>query len=278
MKLTHNQYGKARVRVLKVIRAGTEHSVKELTVTVLLQGDFDAAYSQSSNRLVVPTDTMKNTVNILAKENLGTENELFGTLLGEHFLKTYPQVHRAEIHLSEHCWKRISVAGKSHAHSFEEATAARPVAKIVSERAGNTVESGIEDLLILKTTGSGFEGYVKDQFTTLPEVKDRVFATRMNAFWTYERTPKSYAETHGRVLDAMLSVFAQNYSPSVQATLHQMGEAALEVAPEISRIHLTMPNKHCLLVNLTPFGLENPNELFVPTDEPYGLIEGTVSR
>jgi urate oxidase len=278
VKLTHHQYGKARVRVMKVFRNGNQHSLKELDVSVLLQGDFDSSYTGGDNRLVVPTDTMKNTVNVFAKERLGAENEEFGLVLSGHFLKTYPQVRCAEITLSEHGWSPISVGGKPHDHSFTEKNGGRPIVKITGTKSERRVESGIEDLLILKTTGSGFEGYVKDRFTTLPETSDRVFATRLKANWSYERTPKSYSETNGEILDAMLEVFSVNYSPSVQATLFQMGEAALQIAPEISKIHLVMPNKHCLLVNLAPFGVENKNELFVPTGEPHGQIEGTVAR
>jgi urate oxidase len=278
MKLLHHNYGKAKVRVLKLFRAGKTHSLKELDVQVMLQGGFHASFMKADNRLVVATDSMKNTVNVFAKEKLGDENEEFGISLGRHFLKTYPQVKRVEIILSEHCWNRISVGGKPHAHSFAEKGAAKPVAKIVSTRNGTGIESGIEDLLILKTTASGFENFVRDKFTTLPETGDRIFATKLKAMWTYARKPAGYSRTNGKILDAMLKVFAKNFSPSVQVTLFQMGVAALKAVPEISKISIVMPNKHCLLINLKSFGLENKNELFVPTDEPHGLIEGTVAR
>jgi urate oxidase len=130
----------------------------------------------------------------------------------------------------------------------------------------------------LKTTASGFKDFWRDEFTTLPETRDRILATKMKATWTYQRKPKNYAATNAKILDAMLRVFTKNFSPSVQVTLFEMGETALKAAPEISKIHIAMPNKHCLAVNLTPFGVENKNELFVPTDEPHGQIEGTVAR
>ena len=145
-------------------------------------------------------------------------------------------------------------------------------------RKETTVESGIEELFILKLTASGFENFLRDEFTTLPETSDRICATKLKTTWTYTKKPKSYAKTNSKILDMMLTVFAKNFSPSVQVTLFQMGEAALKTAPEISKIHIAMPNKHCLLINLKPFGLENKNELFVPTDEPHGQIEGTVAR
>jgi urate oxidase len=282
MKLLHHSYGKARVRVLKVLRSGPEHSIKELNVSVMLDGDFDASYTRADNSLVVPTDTMKNIVQALALEHLGAETEDFGAILAEHFIKAYPQVNRAIVNLKERPWQRINLDGKPHAHSFLEGGPARPFAQVCRLRGDMTVLSGIisgiKDLLILKSAQSGFEGFVKDKHTTLAETRDRIFATELKASWLYQSKPASYNETRGRVVEAMLSVFAGAYSPSVQATLFQMGEAALRAAPELDSIHLAMPNKHCLLANLTPFGLENKNELFIPTDEPHGLIEGSVAR
>jgi urate oxidase len=278
MKLVSHNYGKAKVRVLKIFRAGKTHSIKELNVQVMLQGNFDASYTKSDNRLVVATDSIKNTVNVFAKQKLGMETEPFGVALSEHFLKTYRHVSRVEARLTEHCWDRISVGGAPHAHSFLEKSAAKPFSNIVCTRKGSIVESGIEELFILKSTASGFENFLRDEFTTLPETGNRICATKLTATWAYTKKPKSYAKTNGKILDTMLAVFAKNFSPSVQVTLFQMGEAALKAAKEISKISIAMPNKHCLLINLKPFGLENKNELFVPTDEPHGQIEGTVAR
>lgn len=278
MKLIDHSYGKARVRVLKVLRDGSTHSLKELEVQVMLHGDFDASYTRADNSLVVATDSMRNTVNVFAKEQLGAENEIFGKALAGHFLRTYVQVDRVEINLAEHAWQRLTIAGQPHPHSFTERGGGTPLAQIIATHEGTQVISGIKNLFILKSTGSGFESFLRDQFTTLPETKDRIFATRLKALWTFTREPGSYTQTNRAILEAMLEPFAQNYSPSVQATLYQMGAAALAVAPEISKIHIVMPNKHCLLLNLAPFGLENENELFVPTDEPHGQIEGIIER
>jgi urate oxidase len=187
-------------------------------------------------------------------------------------------VKRAEIVIEEHCWQRMSVGGKSHPHAFREKDAARPFAKIVATHGKTEVESGIEDLLILKTTASGFRGFVRDRFTTLPETDDRILATRLRAAWTFAKKPKSYSAANRKILEAMLKIFAHKYSPSVQVTLFEMAGAALKAVREISKITVVMPNKHCLLVNLAPFGLQNKNELFVPTDEPHGHIEATVVR
>jgi urate oxidase len=278
MKLIQHNYGKAGVRVLKVMRAGKVHSLKELDVKIMLQGGFHASYTQSDNRLVVATDSIKNTVNVFAKQKLGAETEVFGIALGGHFLQTYQHVSRVEVSLLEHCWSRIATGGKPHAHSFVESGSAKPFARIVATRNKIEVASGIEELFVLKSTASGFEGFWRDEFTTLPDASDRILATKLKAEWTYRRKPKNYAATNKKILAAMLRVFVKNFSPSVQATLFEMGEAALKTAPEISKIHIAMPNKHCLPINLAPFGLENKNELFVPTDEPHGQIEGTIAR
>ena len=265
MKLQHHHYGKASVRVMKVARKGEQHSIKELEISVMLRGGFEASYTKA--------------VNVLAKEKLGAETEPFGLLVARHFLETYPQVEEVQVRLSERCWERITVQGRPHAHSFTEKSPAKPFAEVTCSRKETTIQSGVSDLLILKTTQSGFEGYdVRDKFTTLPETKDRIFATQLRASWLHAQPPSSYDQTNARILEAMLEVFAVTYSPSVQTTLFQMGEAALKAAPSISKITLAMPNKHCLLINLAPFGIENRNELFVPTDEPHGQIEGTITR
>ena len=278
MKLISHRYGKARVRVLKVFRHGDRHEVKEAEVSVTLEGEFEASYTRGDNSQVVPTDTLKNTVYVLAKEKLGDEIETFGLALGKLLLDRYPQVSQATVRLAEQPWERMTVDGKPHPHSFAGDGRARPFAVAVCSRGGASVESGVENLLLLKSAGSGFAGYVKDEMTTLPETRDRILATNLSADWHFMRVPASYAQPNRAALDAMLKVFATRYSPSVQATLFEMAQAALEAVPELDRVRLVMPNKHCLLVNLAPFDLENANEIFVPTDEPQGQIEATVSR
>jgi urate oxidase len=277
-KLIHQQYGKARVRVLKVFRRGARHDLKEVEVAVTLLGNFSTAYTRGDNSRVVPTDTMKNTVLALAQDFLGAEIEGFGLALGRHFLRSYPQVREARLRLRERSWERLAPGGRPHSHSFREHGRAVPFTEVVCTRRGSVVTSGIEELLILKSTGSGFEGYPKDEFTTLAETRDRILATNLTAAWQFRRAPASYAAANARVLDAMLGVFARNYSPSVQATLYQMAEAALRAVPAVGQVRLSMPNKHCLLANLKPFGRENRNEVFIPTDEPHGQIEATVAR
>jgi urate oxidase len=199
-------------------------------------------------------------------------------MLGEHFVNRYEQVEEAEIEVSERHWKRLRVNGEPHPHSFAAGSEARTFTNVVCTDATKTIRSGIRNLVILKSTGSGFENYPKDEFTTLPETADRILATSFSATWTFQDQPENYHRANELILGAMLKIFSNSYSPSAQTTLFQMGEAALGACAEISKLDLAMPNKHCLLINLAPFGLENKNDVFVPTDEPHGDIAATVNR
>jgi len=278
--LVEQRYGKSRVRVLKILRDGDTHRIKELDVAVMLSGDFASSYTSGDNSAVVPTDTIKNTVHALAKEYLGAENERFALTLARHFLAKYPQVRRVEVEARERLWDRLAIDGTPHPHSFTAARSVRPFARVEAMADSQRIESGIEDLLILKSTQSGFADFPRCEFTTLRETDDRIFATALSATWTWspEMEPADFAQANSAILEAMLGPFALNYSPSVQTTLFQMGEAALAACAEIARIHSAMPNKHCLLLDLAPFGLENRNEVFIPTDEPHGQIEATIAR
>jgi urate oxidase len=277
-KLTAHRYGKARVRVMKILRDGPLHILKDVEVAAFLKGDFASSYTGGDNTKVVATDTIKNTINVFAKQHLGEEIERFGLILGEHFLTRYEQVDEAEIEILERPWKRLTVNGEPHPHAFAAGSEARMFTSVNCSDATKTIRSGIRNLVILKSSGSGFENYPKDEFTTLPETADRILATSFSATWTFKDQPDHYGRANEAILSAMLRIFANSYSPSAQTTLFQMGEAALGVCSEISKLDLAMPNKHCLLINLAPFGLENKNEVFVPTDEPHGDIQATVTR
>lgn len=278
MHLISQNYGKQRVRVMKVLRDGARHEVKELTVGVRLEGDFAASYTAGDNALVVATDTMKNTVQVLAHEHLGPQTEAFALLLARHFLDRYSQVGRVTVETEERRWSRLAVGSKPHEHSFR-AEGYRPVAQVVAARGGAAeIVSGVEGLLIMKTTGSGFSGFPRDSFTTLPETNDRVFATELQGYWTWATAPADFNGANVAALDAMLAVFANEFSPSVQTTLYQMAGAALQACPGLARVRLALPNKHYLPANLKPFGLENPHVSFTPTDEPHGQIEAVVAR
>lgn len=287
MRLNAHRYGKSRVRVLKVLRDGDLHTIKELSARVLLEGEFDRSFTDADNADVVATDTMKNTINVLAHDHLGSESEPFARRVSEHFLGRYVQISRVRVTLDERVWTRLN-----HAHSFTHSSVVRPFTRLVadSETGGEETgdrrprrvrhESGVRNLIILKSTGSGFEGFHRDDLTTLPETSDRILASAVRATWRWaeDREPASYAAANRAIVDAMLVPFAERYSPSVQATLFEMAGAALDACPEITRVTLVMPNLHCLPIDLRPFGRANDRTLFVPTDEPHGYIEATVSR
>jgi urate oxidase len=279
MKLSAHRYGKGRVRVMKVLREGATHTLKELTASVALEGDFERSFTDADNSLVVPTDTMKNTVNVLAHEHLGLENEPFAAIVATHFVEKYPQIRRATVELEERVWSRLHIAGKAHPHSFANVESARPFTRLSHSREGSgRHESGVRDLLILKSAGSSFADFPKCEFTTLPETQDRIFATRMRVAWLWRAEPPDYRATYNKIIAAMLAPFAEKPSASVQATMWEMGQAALRACKEIAEITIAMPNLHCLPINLAPFKRENRNEVFTPTDEPHGQIEATISR
>jgi urate oxidase len=276
--LTHNAYGKSQVRLTRVTRHADRHDLKELSVAIQLEGDFARSYLDGDNSQVVATDTMKNAVYVLAKTHGVADIESFGLVLARHFLQEYPQVARAAIELDEQLWQRITVAGRAHPHAFVGGGDEKRTCVVTGTREGCRVESGLTGLLVLKTTDSGFAGFVRDRYTTLPETSDRIFATMVSATWTYASALADWDACHRMIRSTLLDVFATHKSLGVQQTLYAMGEAALGALPQINQIRLEMPNRHRMLVNLQPFGLDNKNEVFVTTDEPFGLISGTVQR
>jgi urate oxidase len=278
MRVIDHQYGKERVRVLKVLREGSRHTVKELEVSVSLSGDFESSFTADDNSRVIPTDTMKNTVNVLAKQHLGIETERFAQRIALHFTAKYPQVKTARVETSERVWDRLNIGGAEHPHSFSSSGQSRPFAVATASGSAVMLQSGIRDLLILKSTESGFAGFPRCEYTVLPETNDRILATSLAATWTWRSEPANYNAANATILAALVKPFAENFSPSVQATLFQMGSAALTGCGEIEKIHLAAPNKHYLAIGLKHFGLENANQVFLPTDEPHGQIEVTLCR
>jgi urate oxidase len=278
MNLKYHRYGKAKVGVLKNLKRDGLHTIKELDVQVLLAGDFESSYSSGDNHLVVATDTMKNTVNVLAFEKLEEQTELFALSLSQHFLEKYPHVSTVTIETSERIWKRLRADSQPSPTNFLAPQKFTPICEVHATRTQTRLTSGIRDLIIMKTAGSAFAEFHRDEFTTLPETQDRIMATSMAGRWTFAATPADYNKTNTDILDAMLDCFVTNDSPSAQKTMYDMGIAALNRCPDISEVNLVMPNLHCLLIDLKPFGRMNPNTLFVPTDAPHGLIEATIQR
>jgi urate oxidase len=279
IELAENRYGKSRVRLMKVTRHDGIHDLWEWTVQVLLKGDFDSAHLEGDNSKILPTDTMKNTVYSIARSSTATTMEDYAKELVDFLLGRNQQVSSAAISIESTMWKRLTVDHKPHPSAFMRGSAEVQTTTVERAQSGEfQILSGLNNLTILKTTNSGFEGYIKDSLTTLPETKDRILATAMRAQWRYTSTDINFDSVRSAIRETMLRTFADHESKSVQHTLYAMAERALETVPEIDDIEITMPNKHCLLVDLSRFGQDNPNEIFVPTDEPHGYIEARVRR
>jgi urate oxidase len=279
VRIIHNNYGKARVRLLKVARQGELHELQNLTVKIEFEGDFTEVHTAGDNSKVLPTDTMKNTVYTLSQQTQEIEEiEAFALRLADYFLKNNNQVTRVSVKIAEHTWTRIAVDGRPHQHSFIKGGDEKRTTSVDATRASTIVESGIEDLIVLKTTKSGFVGFIKDCYTTLPESADRIFCTSVKTDWRYASTEAATGDAWRNVRQTIIETFAEHDSLSVQHTLYAMGEAVLEKFSDITDISFSLPNIHCLPIDFTRFGLENDNRIFVPTDEPHGLIEARLSR
>ncbi len=278
-RLGDNRYGKSRVRLSRITRHGDRHEFQEWTVRVLLQGDFESSFTEADNSRILPTDTMKNTVYSIARDSSAATIEEFAMELGDYLLNNNPQVSNASVEIDEKAWERMHCDGAAAPTTFR---LCGPELNTVSASRGKNgqwdIASGIDGLTMLKTTKSAFTGYIKDRLTTLKPATDRIFGTSATVVWTCASSEPNYANVRSRILGSLLRTFAAHDSKSVQHTLFDMGKAALDAAPEIASIKLTMPNLHHLLADLSPFGQDNPNHIFVPVDEPHGYIEATIER
>jgi urate oxidase len=277
--LGENRYGKSRVRLVRVKRDKDRHDLREWTLEALLQGDFETCFKDGDNSKILATDTMKNTVYSLARKSAGSCMEEFAREMVDFLLSRNPQVSHAEVTVWEKAWEHVATGGKPHPTTFVQSSGERQTTKVGRAQKGRfSVASGLENLIIMKTAKSGFEGYIQDSLTTLPETADRLFGTVLRATWNYARADADFDKLRAQIREILLTVFAGHDSKSVQHTLYAMGEAVLKGVSEVSEIELTMPNIHCLLVDLSRFGQDNPNEIFVPTDEPHGYIEARIRR
>jgi len=278
-RLGDNRYGKSRVRLSRITRNGDHHEFQEWTVRVLLEGDFETSFTEADNSKILPTDTMKNTVYFVARESKAATIEEYATELGDYLLSNNPQVSGASVEVEEKAWERLVLDGTPEPATFKLGGPEVHTVRAVRDQGREwSIRSGIDGLTILKTTKSAFTGYIKDKLTTLKPSTDRIFGTSATVTWEYETASPDYAQVRARIIAALLKEFAAHHSMSVQHTLFDMGKAALEAAPEIASITLTMPNLHHLLADLTPFSQDNPNHIFVPIDEPHGYIEATIER
>ncbi|HET8560768.1 MAG TPA: urate oxidase [Marmoricola sp.] len=282
IRLGPNQYGKAEVRLVRVNRDTARHQIRDLNVSSALRGSFEAAHISGDQSDVLPTDTQKNTVYSFAREVGVTSIEEFALTLADHFIATAPAAEGARIAVEEYAWERIPVDGAGHDHSFVKSGGGTRTTVVNVDGSGPDrrahVVSGIEDLTILKSTGSEFHGFLKDRYTTLQETDDRILATSLVARWRYAHTQVDWDKSYDAIKALLLQRFAEIHSYALQQTLYGMGEAVLEEHPEVAEIKFSAPNKHHFLVDLSPFGVDNPGEVFFAADRPYGLIEATVAR
>jgi len=281
VQIIRQAYGKSRVRLTRVRRLINYHEISEFTVEILLDGDFETAYTHSDNSMVIPTDTVKNTVFALGREWEGDQCEEFALMLANHLIERYPHVHTTHVRIVEHLLQRIEQDGQPHPYAFvggsKEARTCE-VTKSRNKEPSLVIESGIDSLFILKTTESGFSDFHHDEFTTLKNTEDRIFATTLSASWIYDSSEVDFGEGYIACRSILIRESVARFSPSVQATLFEMATAVLVEIPSIKSISLRMPNQHRLLVDLSPFQLDNPNLVFVATDEPHGTISATMCR
>jgi urate oxidase len=262
-----------------VDRSGSRHELVDLTIDVRLEGEFDDAYVSGDNRAVLPTDTMRGTVYALAGDGPVGEPEAFGLRLARHFMQTVPSASLASVELVAEPWARVEVGGAGHDHAFTSAGGGRRTARVTRHGTEEWVVAGVSGLVVLKTAGSAFGGFLRDGFTTLEDAPERVLATEVTAGWRYRDTSVDWHDSFARARRVLVERFAtHDESNSLQHTLYAMGEALLGVCPEVEEVRMVMPNRHHLLVDLEPYGRRNDGGVFVATDRPFGVIEGTVVR
>lgn len=278
ISIAQQSYGKASVCLSYITRHADRHDFIQVSVEIALEGDFDAAYCDGDNSKVIPTDTMKNSVYGIARKH-GVENiETFAQNLAKHFHGSFDHVDAATISIVESLWQRIDSAGKPHAHGFVGGGSEQNTCRVTHSNDGVEMTSGLQGLQVLKTTDSGFEDFLQDEFTTLKATNDRIFATTITAEWPCEQRDHDWTATRSKIRGLLLDAFVAQYSPSVQKTLHEMAELVLAACPEVNQISLNMPNQHHLLADIAKLNLENKNDIFVPTPEPFGVISATLCR
>lgn len=277
-----HQYGKSENRVVRIHRDTDRHEIRDVSVSTSLRGDFDGAYLAGDQSSVLPTDTQKQTVYAFAKQRGLASIEAFGLDLARHFADDVEPVRCARIDIEEYAWARAQVRGREHDHTWVRQGQEVRTASVTVEGRGDGqrvwVTAGLKDFTLLKSTGSEFAGFLVDEYTTLAPTDDRVLATTLIAEWRYTTTELDWEATYLGVRSLMVERFAEVHSLALQQTLFEMGTAVLEAYPVIAEVRLAAPNKHHFDYDLTPFGLDNPNEVFHADDRPYGLIQATVQR
>jgi len=271
-----NRYGKAEVRCVRVTKHADRHELSDLNVTSLLSGEMEEVHLSGDNAHILPTDTQKNTVYAFARDGVG-EIEEFALRLARHFVENTDPINHARVEITEYPWARLEADGRPHPYAFMRQGSYERTCLVHYDAGSASVISGITNLAVLKTTESEFWGYINDEYTTLAETYDRIFATMVTAQWRHT-AEVDWARSYADAKRVLLETFARHHSLSVQQTMYAMGGALIESQPEIAEVRLSLPNKHHFVVDLAPFGKDNDNLVFHADDRPYGLIEATVTR
>ncbi|QEL61658.1 urate oxidase [Candidozyma auris] len=276
MSLIDSSYGKANVKFLKVKRDRHNPKVQEVlqaNCQVLLRGDFDVSYTEADNSPIVPTDTVKNTILIEAKNTEVWPIERFAAHLAKHFTTKYNHVSGVEVTIVQDVWTK---------DQKNVLTYNKPSNKV-------TIVSGIKDLKVMKSTGSMFYGYNECDYTTLKPTTDRILSTNVDASWKFESHLSSLDDVVQKAKNGLfdnvyesarkitLDRFAIENSPSVQATMYNMSLEILDAAPAVDTVSYELPNIHFILYNLEWKGINN-DDLYYPSSDPNGLIKSTVGR
>ncbi|MGH3483142.1 MAG: factor-independent urate hydroxylase [Nocardioidaceae bacterium] len=273
-----NQYGKAKCRVVRIVRDQPRHELRDVNVSTCLWGDFDAAHVAGDQSRVLPTDTQKNTCYAYAKQHGIDQIEEYALVLGRHFVDDVESVAGARVEVEEYAWDRVVVGGREHDYSWTRRGDAVRTAAVTVIGDAVWVVSGLHDLVLLKSTGSEFAGILKDQYTTLEETHDRVLATSLTARWRWDGTGHDWGAAYSGIRQVLVERFADVHSRALQQTLWEMGRAVLEAYEAVAEIRLSAPNKHHFVYDLARFGLDNPGEVFHADDRPYGLIQASAAR
>ncbi|MCM6776456.1 urate oxidase [Nocardia sp. CDC159] len=277
-----NQYGKAENRVVRIYRDTDRHEIRDLNVSTCLRGDFEPAHVTGDQGTVLPTDSQKQTVYAYAKIHGQGSIEDYGLALARHFVDDIAPVASARVEIEEYAWERVRAQGRPHEHTWTRTGPEVRIAAITVAGSGpgrrEWVIGGVKDLVILKSTGSEFAGFLTDPFTVLEPTHDRVMATSLVARWRFAAAPADWDATHAGIRAVLVERFAVLQSKALQQTLFDMGRAALEAYPCLAEVRLSAPNKHHFSYDLGRFGIDNAGEVFHADDRPYGLIQASVSR
>ena len=255
---------------MKVDRDRPEHVLHDLTVSVALAGDMEAVHLVGDNAPCCPP-TPRRTPSTRSPASTGSAR-----------WRTSPRCSPGTSSTpSRQCTGRRSAStstpGSGSAdHSFARTGRETRTTTVTYDGDGTRGPSGLRDLVLLNSTGSEFQGFATDRYTTLPETDDRILCTSVEARWRLAEPPADWRTSYDGVRAALITAFADTYSRSLQQTLYAMGTRVVATCPGVVEVRLRLPNRHHLLVDLEPFGLDNPGEVFHVDDRPYGLIEGTV--